>query len=29
MVFDAVDDFKKGKEQSDDITIVALKYKPN
>ena len=28
-VFDAVDDFEKGTEQSDDITILALKYKPN
>ncbi len=27
-VFDAVDSFEKGTEQSDDITIMALKYKP-
>ena len=28
-VFDSVDEFEKGTEQSDDITIVALKYKPD
>jgi sigma-B regulation protein RsbU (phosphoserine phosphatase) len=28
-IFDSVDEFEKGTEQSDDITILALKYKPN
>lgn len=28
IVFDEVDEFEKGTSQSDDITLVALKYKP-